>query len=90
MKLADVKSSTYVHFNQNNNTEDPKFNVRDHERIWKYKSIRFQIGLKNFLWLQKLKILCYEHMLIVILTMKKLLEHFSKKNYEKQIKESVE
>ena len=29
-------------------------------------------------------------MLIVILTMKKLLDHFSKKNYEKQIKESAE
>ena len=33
MKPVDVKSSTYVHFNQNNYREDPKFNVRDHERI---------------------------------------------------------
>ena len=39
----------------------------------------FQIGLK-FLLLQKLKILFREHMLLVILKVRKLLERFTKKN----------
>ena len=40
----------------------------------------FQIGLKKFLLLQKLKIMFGGHMLLVILTEKKLLEHFTKTN----------
>ena len=39
-----------------------------------------------FLWLQKLKILYHGLMLLMILTMKKLLELFTKKNCKKQIK----
>ena len=42
----------------------------------------FQIGLK-FLLLQKLKILFREHMLLVILKVRKLLERFTKKNCKK-------
>ena len=38
----------------------------------------FQIGLKKFLLLKKLKILCHGNMLLVILKMKKLLELFMK------------
>ena len=52
-----------------------------------YKNIKtflqkaiFQIGLKKFLLLQKLKILFCGHMLLVILKVKKLLERFTKKN----------
>ena len=41
-----------------------------------------QIGLK-FLLLQKLKILFREHMLLVILKVRKLLERFTKKNCKK-------
>ena len=43
----------------------------------------FQIGLKKFLWLKKLKTLCRGHMLLAILTEKKLLECFTKKELEK-------
>ena len=43
----------------------------------------FQIDLKKFLLLQKLKILCHGHMLLVILKAKKLLERFAKENCEK-------
>ena len=50
----------------------------------------FQIGLKKFLLLQKLKILFRGHMLLVILKAKNLLEHFTKKNCKKQIKKSLE
>ena len=50
----------------------------------------FQIGLKKFLWLKTLKTLCCGHMLLVILKAKKLLESFTKKNWKKQIKKSLE
>ena len=46
----------------------------------------FQIDLKKFLWLKKLKALCRGHVLLVILKAKKLLEHFTKKNYKKKKK----
>ena len=39
MKLVDVKSNTHIDFNKENNKEDPKFEVGDHVRISKYKSI---------------------------------------------------
>ena len=47
----------------------------------------FQIGLKKFFLLKNLKILCCGYMLLVMLTKKKLLEPFKKKNCKKQIKE---
>ena len=50
----------------------------------------FQIDLKKFLLLQKLKILFHGHMLLMTLTEKKSLEHFTKRNYKIQIKESLE
>ena len=43
----------------------------------------FQIGLKKFLWLKKLKTLCRGHILLVIVRENKLLERFSKKNWKK-------
>ena len=39
MMPVDVKSSTYLDFNKNNNTEDPKFKCGDHVRKSKYKNI---------------------------------------------------
>ena len=39
MKPADVKSSTYIEFNKENNKEGPKFKVGDHVRTSKYKNI---------------------------------------------------
>ena len=65
MKPVDVKSKAYINFNKKKNYEDPKFNVGDYVRKSKYKMIKtfvqkymFQIGLKRFLLLKKLKILC--------------------------------
>ena len=43
----------------------------------------FQIGLKKILWLEKLKILDREHILLDTLMVKKLLEHFTKVNWKK-------
>ena len=60
--------------------------------LLEYQNIKtlFQIGLKKFLLLQKLKILFCGLMLLVILTVKRLLERSMKKNCKKQIKKSLE
>ena len=39
MKPFDVKLSTYIDFNKENNKEGPKFKVGDHVKISKYKNI---------------------------------------------------
>ena len=53
MKPADVKSSTYIDFNKENEKEDPRFKVVDHKRMSKLKTflqkITFQTGVKKFL-----------------------------------------
>ena len=42
-----------------------------------------QTGLKKFLLFVKLKIQFHGHMLLIISMVKKLLEHFMKKNYKR-------
>ena len=49
-----------------------------------------QIGQKKLLQLQMLKVLCFSHMLLLMLMVMKLLERFTKKNDRKQIKNSLE
>ena len=49
----------------------------------------FQIGLKKFLLLKKLKTLWRGHILLVILKAKKLIEGFTKKNCKKQVKKGL-
>ena len=39
MRAVDVKSSTYIDFNKENNKKDPNFKVCDHIRISKYNDI---------------------------------------------------
>ena len=94
MKAVDVKWSTYIDFNKENNKLGTKFKVDDHVRISKYKIIFAKaislIGLKKFLWLNKLTTLCHGHILLVILMLNELLEHSMKKNCKKQIKKSLE
>ena len=50
---VNVKSSTYIDFDIENNDKNPKFMVGDQVRISKYKNIlqkfAFQIGLKKVL-----------------------------------------
>ena len=93
MKPADVKASTYIDFKKENNKEDHKFEVGDHVRISKYKN-NFAKGFtsnwsEEVLMIKKLKILLRRHMLLVILTVKKLLERFTKTNCKKQVKKSL-
>ena len=45
MKLIDVKADTYIGFDIENNVNNPKFNVRDHERLKKYKNILLKVTL---------------------------------------------
>ena len=85
--INDVKSSTYIDSSQEFNDKDLTFKVGYIAEISKYKNIlqkaMFQISLKKFLLLKKLKTLCHGHTLLVILKTKKLLERFTKKNYKK-------
>ena len=92
MTPFDVKSSTYIDSSKEINNKDPKFKI---DVLLEYQNINiflqkamFQIGLRK--WLQKLKTLFREHMLLLILMEKKLLERFTKKNFKKQIKKSLE
>ena len=62
MKPADVKWNTYIDSSKEINNKDPKFRIGD---------VTFQIGLKKFLWLKKLKILCHILILLMILMEKK-------------------
>ena len=48
-----------------------------------------QTGLKKFLLLVKLKMQFHGHMLLMILMVKKLLEHFMKKNYKRLIQKNL-
>ena len=84
MKPIDVKDNTYIDFDKEVTDNDPKFKVGDHVRISKYKTfllkVILQIGLKKFLLLKKLKIQFYVYMPLMILMVKKFLEHFMKKN----------
>ena len=90
MKPIDVKDNSYIDFNKEVNDKDPKFKTGDHVRISKIQKTfllrdTIQIGLKKLLSLKKLKTQFDGHMLLVILKVKKLLEHIVKKNYKKQI-----
>ena len=82
MKPVDVKDNTYIDFGK-------KFMIKILNSklviIFEYQSRKafllkdiLQIDLKIFLSIKMLKILSHGHMLLVILLMKKLLEHFMK------------
>ena len=94
MKSVDVKSSTYI-----DSIKYIMIKILNLKLVLllEYQSIKiflqnimFKIGLKKYLWLKKLKTLYCEHMLLMILAEKKLLERFTKKNCKKQIKKSLE
>ena len=91
-KPVDVKWNTYI-----NSSKKLIIKIFKLVILLEYQNIKtflqkgmFQIDLKKFLRLKKLKTLCCGHMLLVILTEKKLLECFTKKNCKKQIKKSLE
>ena len=77
MKPVDVKSNTYINYCQEIKNEDPKLKVGDQVRILKCENIFVKGYLPN--WSEEV---------FVILTVKKLLENFTKTNCKKQIKKS--
>ena len=91
MKPVNVKSNTHTDSSKEINGKGPKIRVSGIVITLKYKSFlkRFtlQIGLKKFLWLQMLRILCHGHISLMILMEKKLLELFIKKNCKEKRKE---
>ena len=85
MKLADVKSRTYIDFNKENNKKDPKVEVCGHVRISKYKNIFAKGYVTNYsevFMIKKIKTLCRGLMLLAILTVKKFLERFTKMSFK--------
>ena len=93
-KPIEVKDNTYLDFVKEVNDIDPKFKVGDHVRISKYKNIFSKDYTPNWseevFVIKKLKIRFHGHMSLMILMVKKLLEHFMKKNYKRQINKNLE
>ena len=83
----------YVDYIKEINDKDPKFKVGDHIGISKYKNTFAKVYTPNWseevFVMKEVKILFHGHMLLTILLVKKLLEHFMKKNYKKQINKNL-
>ena len=94
MKPVDIKDNGYIDFSKEVNNKDPKFKVDDCVRISKNKNI-FAIGYTPN-WSEEVSVIkkvkntvSWTHVLMISLV-KKLLEHFMKKNYKRLIKENLE
>ena len=66
MNPVDVKSSTYINCSKEINDEDLKLVISLEYQNTKtiLQKAMFQIGLKKFLWLKKLKTLCRGHYVV--------------------------
>ena len=91
--LIEAQDNTYIDSIKEVNDKDPKFKVDDHVRMPKYKNIFAKGCTPNWseevFVIKEVKILFHRHMLLMISMLKKLLEHFMKKNYEKQINKDL-
>ena len=83
MKPVNFKYNTYIDFEKEVNDKDPKFKVGDHVRISKYKNIftkRYTpIWSEEVFVISKIKD-TVPWILLMILRVKKLVEHFMRKN----------
>ena len=83
----------YIDFNKEVNDKDPKFKLDDHARISKYRNIFAKEYTPNWsedFVVSKIKSTVHGHILLMILMVKKLLEHFMKKNCKRLIKKNLE
>ena len=86
---VDVKSSKHIDFNKENNEEDLKFKVGYRLKKLKYKSLFAKYY--NLNWseeifvIKKIKNTVLWPYFLVVWTVKRLWEHFTKKNYKKKI-----
>ena len=94
MKPVDVKSNTYIDFNKETNIKDPKFNIGDIIRISKYKNIFAKGYTPNWseevFVIKKVKNTALWTKLLMVLKVNELLKRFTKKNYKKKIKKSLQ
>ena len=94
MKPVDVKDNTYIGFKKEINNKDPKFKVGDHVRISKYKNIFAKGYMPNWseeiFAIKKIKNTVPWTYVINDLMVKKLLEHFMKRNGKRLIKKNSE
>ena len=94
MKPVDVKSNTYIESSKEIFNKYPKFKAGDTVRISKYKNI-FAKGYapnwsEEIFVIKKVKNVVPWINVIMILMEKKLLERFTKTNFKKQTKKSLE
>ena len=93
MKPVDVKNNTYIDSKKEINDKDPKFKIGDHVIISKYKIIFAKRYMPNWseeiFVINKVKNTVPWTYIINILMMKKLLVHFMKKKYKKQINKNL-
>ena len=84
METVDVKSNTYINFSKEINDKDAKLKIGDIVRMSKYKNIFAKVYIPN--WSEEM---CRRHIYLLILTEKKLLKLFTKKNFKKHIKKAL-
>ena len=93
MKLADVKPSTYIGFNKENNQENPKFKAGNHGRTSKYENI-FEIGytpnwFEEVVVIKNVKNTVLWTYVISDLNVEEIVQRFYQKQLQKQIKKSL-
>ena len=74
MKPIEFKDNNYIDYIKKANHKD--ISAKEYTSNWS----------EEVFVIKEVKILFYGHMLLIISVFKKLLEHFMKKNYKKQIK----
>ena len=94
MKPINFKNNTYIEFGKEVHDKDTKFKAGDHVTISKYKKC-FAKGYtpnwsEKIFVIKKIKNTVHGLMLLMILMVRKLLEHFMKKNCKRQIKKNLE
>ena len=88
LKPIDVKDNTYINVDKEINNKDPKFKIGDHVRISKYKNIFAKGYMPN--WSDEVFAIKKVKNTVPWTYVIKLLEHFMKKNYKRQIKKNSE
>ena len=94
MKLIDVEDNTYIDFKKEVNDKDPKFQVDDHVRIFKYKNIFAKGYTPN--WSEEVFIVSKIRnnvswtRVINDLNDEEITGTFMKKNYKRLIKKNLE
>ena len=87
MKPIDIKDNTYIDSIKKVNDKDPEFQVVDHVRISKYKTLFAKGYTPNWCGevfvTKKLKIQFHGDMSLMILIVNKSLKRFMKKNCKK-------